>query len=441
MTPRPEQPTPGKSAVALAAALVAALAVLVHVALDARPAVSLLSEIAQTQFSWGTSTTPIPVSSVSPLLKLLLARDERSLPDGLRAHVGPPDDTVAVQAVRDWQNARRLARIRQLCLTGSCLFDEVDPVFGLTPLHLAAFAGDAPLMSFLSENGAVPREDRVGRMPRNLTFANFIPNSKRWARAAGRNDCDLPEVVYDGSPKAAAEVRRLVGEGEPVLIRGVLQQVAPELLDWSPESFVNQHGESPVTVGAVPYAAAFNLSTSGMTLREFYTEYVEPKSCEMPLYVFNQGPAVCRPGYDALVKLMAEAFPMPELVGHPDATEGIEGIHYFFGSRGSGAPFHIHADAINVAVSGSKHWYIFTPGRTLYSRKTIKRWVDEDYAGLPEEDKPLECLQRPGDVVYVPLDWGHGVLNLDDNTFGYALELLNKRDTLSHIASPTAASN
>jgi ribosomal protein L16 Arg81 hydroxylase len=69
----------------------------------------------------------------------------------------------------------------------------------------------------------------------------------------------------------------------------------------------------------------------------------------------------------------------------------------------------------------------------LYSRKHIKRWLDEDYEGLAEAEKPLECIQRPGDVIYVPLDWGHAVINLEENTFGYALELLNKRDTFAEF--------
>ncbi len=218
-----------------------------------------------------------------------------------------------------------------------------------------------------------------------------------------------------------------------MLIRGALRRVAPHLLDWDPSEFVERHGDVQVKVGAVPYAEAFNLSTSRMSLREYYRRFVVPES-EAPLYVFSKGPAVCRDGYDAIVKLMGEAFPMPELMEHPDKTGALDGIHFFLGRQGSGAPFHIHADAINVAVSGVKQWYVYTPRRTLYSRTPIKKWVDEELHKLQEADKPLQCTQRAGDVVYVPLDWGHGVLNMNENTYGFALEVLNTRDTLMHIA-------
>lgn len=324
-----------------------------------------------------------------------------------------------------------MQRVKRFCSLNRCNPSEADPHFGLTPLHLAAVAGDHELTQYLTSLGAVPQPDHVARLPRNLSFANFISNSKKWARAAGRNDCDFPIVNYDGSPEARAEASRLVGEGEPVLLRGAFTHYARDM-DWDVTKWVHQFREMQVTVGHVPYAAAFNLSTNRMNLGEYYERFVKPES-DAPLYVFNKGQEVCHDGYHALGRLVEEAFPSPQLVAHPDETGGMAGIHFFFGKKGSGAPFHIHADAINAAVSGEKRWFVFTPGKTLYSRKTIKRWVEEDYPSLKEEDRPLECVQKKGDVVYVPLDWGHAVLNVEENTFGYALELLNRRDTLSHL--------
>lgn len=34
---------------------------------------------------------------------------------------------------------------------------------------------------------------------------------------------------------------------------------------------------------------------------------------------------------------------------------------------------------------------------------------------------PLECVQEAGDIMYVPTDWGHGVLNLETSV-GVATE-------------------
>ena len=38
------------------------------------------------------------------------------------------------------------------------------------------------------------------------------------------------------------------------------------------------------------------------------------------------------------------------------------------------------------------------------------RFLKEDYPSLPT--KPLECVQRAGDVIVVPASWSHLVLNL-----------------------------
>jgi ribosomal protein L16 Arg81 hydroxylase len=69
----------------------------------------------------------------------------------------------------------------------------------------------------------------------------------------------------------------------------------------------------------------------------------------------------------------------------------------------------------------------------LYSRKHISRWLQEDYEDT--EEKPLECIQEAGDVVYVPFDWGHAVKNEAEQTFGYALEVLNRREVFASLPS------
>lgn len=392
---------------------------------------SLLREIAAHQFAWGKSTTDVPISTVSVFAKRLLSRDP-TLPHDLLAIVTPAD-TIPIQPVRDYTNAQRLARIKAFCAKHVCDVSETDHHFKLTPLHLAALSGDSALSKYLLDHGAEPRADHVGRLPRNLTFASFIANSRRFAREAGRQ-CEFPVVEYDGSKEARAEARRLVSEGEPVLLRGAFWHYAPRMAEWKVGQMVQEFKEMRVTVGHVPYAAAFNLSTQQMRLGEFYERFVRSGSegRGTPLYVFNKGAAMCEDGYGALARLVEEAFPS-ELVEHPDVTGGLEGIHFFFGKNGTGAPFHIHADAVNAAVHGVKRWFVFTPATTIYSRKTIKEWAEEDYSELGEDERPLECLQEAGDVVYVPLDWGHAVLNVEDNTFGYALELLNRRDTFSHL--------
>lgn len=389
---------------------------------------SILQQLARDQFAWEKSTTSIPISSVSVYAKLLLSRDDRNLPTGLRDMV-PQSDSISLQSVRDYFNIKRLEKLTNYCKHTNCDVSTPDPIFGLTPLHLAASANDAQLMSFLTDQGALPKPDHVGRMPANLSFTNFMTNSKQWAKPG--SECQFPVVDFEKDLEhAKSEVKRLVAEGEPVLMKGAYRVYMNE--QWDVESWVQKFSHHSVTVGKVPYADAFSLKTERMKLADYYQQHVV-KGEEQPSYVFNKNAEICKDGYDTIVKLMMDAFPMGNLIVHPDETGKLQGIHFFFGKKGSGAPFHVHADAVNAAISGRKRWFVFTPGKTIYSRKTIKRWVEEDLNQLGEDEKPMECMQYPGDVVYVPLDWGHAVLNEDDNTFGYALEILNKRDTLATI--------
>ena len=400
-------------------------------ALWATRRLDVLRYVCSGQFDWSSSTTTVPISAVSVVLKRLLSRDE-SLPADLLAKV-PPSDTIQVQSVRNWLNRRRLERLSAACSAGrACNVQRVGR-HGTTALHVAAFSHDTALAEFLRQRGAQDLFDHANRLPKNLSFLNFIDNSRRWAKSP---DCELPVVDYDGSDHARSETRRLVNEGEPVLLRGALRTVAPELVDkFSIDNLIEQFGDVQVRVGAVPYAGYFNLTTLSMSLSQFHSEHMatsDTSSDAPPLYVFAKHAGVSAAGYTALEKLVTEAFPISTLITPPSKTGGAAEAHFFLGRARSGAPFHLHADAVNGAVYGKKHWYIYTPARSLYSRASIAEWVRDSLPKLDESERPLECVQRPGDVIYVPLDWGHAVLNEDD-AFGFALELLNRRATLLDI--------
>lgn len=95
---------------------------------------------------------------------------------------------------------------------------------------------------------------------------------------------------------------------------------------------------------------------------------------------------------------------------------------FYLGSAGTGAPVHFHTHAYNVLVHGRKKWTLLPPRHSLYATEHIQNWLKGDqYKKLKEEGAMLECIQEPGDVLYVPSSWGHGVLNLAESV-GYAME-------------------
>lgn len=213
-----------------------------------------------------------------------------------------------------------------------------------------------------------------------------------------------------------------------------LNEHGTELLSLTLEELVAQYGDAQVTVGAVPYADYFALPTNVSTLRDFYRLHVQ-RSSDTPMYIFQKHEGVTDLGLKVLGELVERALPVHSIICPVEyKNTGKQSIHFFLGSSNSGAPFHIHADALNVITIGKKQWWLYPPTKALYSRKHVALWLKEDLAQMPEEDRPLACVQEAGDIIYVPFDWGHATLNTD-LTFGYALELFNRRELFATLPS------
>ena len=99
----------------------------------------------------------------------------------------------------------------------------------------------------------------------------------------------------------------------------------------------------------------------------------------------------------------------------------------------SGSPLHRHERAVNVLVHGLKRWFLFPPGIiNCDSDEQVYDWFcsmdfkagatplgERPYKGV----RPIEFIQRPGDVVFIPSQSGHAVINLRES-IGVAVELL-----------------
>jgi hypothetical protein len=135
---------------------------------------------------------------------------------------------------------------------------------------------------------------------------------------------------------------------------------------------------------------------------------------------------------------------------------------FFLGGPGTGAPSHLHKDAVNSLVYGRKKWFLTPPSRALYSTVPAAEWVanlarvDEAARALGGDDvrrggrrapragaragtagegggalpareeadlyqRLKVCTQEAGDVIYVPHGWGHAVLNVETSV-GVAVE-------------------
>lgn len=137
-----------------------------------------------------------------------------------------------------------------------------------------------------------------------------------------------------------------------------------------------------------------------------------------------------------------------------------ESIHFYTGPAYSGAAIHWHEAAWNGLAFGRKRWLMHPPiwaevsnvpawkyyssiYPSFFANETLQEdgfYDFEDYKSdggprVPEQKKyprrgrgrPLSCVQHPGDVIFVPLFWGHLAINYQE-TIGIAQEISRKDD-------------
>lgn len=112
----------------------------------------------------------------------------------------------------------------------------------------------------------------------------------------------------------------------------------------------------------------------------------------------------------------------------------------------SGLPFQHHGELWLGLVYGMKRWFIYPPGaspppsteRTYNPLHPVLDWFTSTYPrlkGLSQPPvngdmpvpqgaghqgyRPLECVQMPGDIMYVPALWDHCTINIGEASLHY----------------------
>ena len=98
---------------------------------------------------------------------------------------------------------------------------------------------------------------------------------------------------------------------------------------------------------------------------------------------------------------------------------------FYIGPELSGVYFHQHSAAVNVLVSGEKHWFLFPPRVWAGPQvSSMAQWVEEILPHL--RFKPLEVRQKAGEALFIPSGWSHATINVgepDSHVVGVAIEI------------------
>ena len=188
--------------------------------------------------------------------------------------------------------------------------------------------------------------------------------------------------------------------GKPVLIRGV-PNVDALKRKWTRTNFERRFVKLPVEIGDIPYAKSLGRDGSITSFEQYRRSTGN--------YAFVQ---LHPKQHGALIRDIPKLGYFSNLVG----------VHtqFYQGVAGTGAPMHLHIDAWNCLVYGEKRWFLMPPFKGVYSAMPVRQWVDTIVSSM----NVLECVQKEGDVLYVPKYWSHAVLNTKES-IGIAREFIN----------------
>ena len=262
------------------------------------------------------------------------------------------------------------------------------------------------------------------------------------------------------SNAALSEVKRLVSDGVPVMTRNVIPWLLADSRELESDdgvstlqypdaaTFSKSWGHRMVDIASVSYAKNFEVSKKLMTLEEYDATVVAAAAAPAettsgkryapaPDFVFQNGDTVVvGEGRELLGKFVEAALPSsgcnPIVCPVPSGLRGLQSMRHYRGGPWSGNPFHMHSNGLNMVVTGRKRWYFVTPRAAMWTRRHIQEYTGEnkgrpwrDFAALQadvsaadEADQLMECVQRPGDVIYIAGGWGHLSMFIEDNTFG-----------------------
>ncbi|XP_042492386.1 F-box protein At5g06550 [Macadamia integrifolia] len=202
---------------------------------------------------------------------------------------------------------------------------------------------------------------------------------------------------------------------KPVLLEGCLENWAA-LEKWDKEYLTEVCRDVRFSVGPVE-----------MKLEDYF-RYADRVREERPLYLFD-------PKFAEKVPILGSDYKIP-LYFREDLFSVLGGERpdyrwVIIGPAGSGSSFHIDPNstsAWNAVIKGSKKWVLFPPdvvppgvhpspdGAEVACPVSIIEWFMNFYGATRDwKKRPIECVCKAGEVIFVPNGWWHLVINLEES--------------------------
>eukprot|EP00470_Lotharella_oceanica_P001585 CAMPEP_0170177188 /NCGR_PEP_ID=MMETSP0040_2-20121228/9892_1 /TAXON_ID=641309 /ORGANISM="Lotharella oceanica, Strain CCMP622" /LENGTH=450 /DNA_ID=CAMNT_0010419743 /DNA_START=45 /DNA_END=1397 /DNA_ORIENTATION=- len=212
-------------------------------------------------------------------------------------------------------------------------------------------------------------------------------------------------------------IEEIESKHKPVILSGLMEGWAC-MNKWSNEYLINAMGSKTFSVGGYQ-----------MPLKNYLSYMSSEPLDDQSLYLFD-------PNFAKTCPSMEKDYSVPPFFSNQrDLFSVLQNTRpnyrwLIMGPKRSGSTFHKDPNgtsAWNACVRGVKKWILLPPtvnppgvhssedGVDVTSPVSLTEWFINFYHTLPSLGvESIEFIQRPGDMVFVPTQWWHCVLNLTE---------------------------
>ena len=197
----------------------------------------------------------------------------------------------------------------------------------------------------------------------------------------------------------------------------------PMINNWSKEYILNNYGEYKCTVISDSRPAHSKLKT---TLSDYFKNH--------------KGKSTLTLDFDPLKSIFfLKGLKFPNLFF---TRKEIHRFFFYHSIKDAGTLPHVHRDAFNILREGEKRWVMHDAdgnkspiGLELLKYSYIKYppgthakdWFKNELNKVAKKTALFECYQTGSDIVYVPENFCHSVVNVSEEVLGIVVEILRKK--------------
>ena len=194
----------------------------------------------------------------------------------------------------------------------------------------------------------------------------------------------------------------------PLLVKGGAKNWSI-MQKWSKEYIIETSGDYECTIVSDSRPASAKITTS---IRNYFEKYTDKSTLTLEKYQRNKAPAFLND-----IELPNDFF----------SKKDIARFFFYHSNKDGGTLPHNHGDAFNILQSGKKHWIFYDANKLeapngnqrmhFYHQKYpvgthAKDFFKSELKSLSKNvSDTAECFQEAGDIIYVPRQYCHAVLN------------------------------